>query len=123
MDKYVCEVCGYVYDPAEGDPDNGVDPGTAFGDLPRVSHYAGLRHLVLPFAVPPLAARDLALSGGAALVVVEEEHLRSWAPALRDALWDEDGPPKGYCLVKEWKKGPRGRHTVRAYRIVPLDGE
>ncbi|MCL1848671.1 MAG: rubredoxin [Clostridiales bacterium] len=29
----VCSVCGYVYDPAVGDPDNGVDPGTAFGAL------------------------------------------------------------------------------------------
>lgn len=33
MDKYVCEICGYVYDPAEGDPDNGVDPGTKFEDI------------------------------------------------------------------------------------------
>ncbi len=35
MDKWVCEVCGFVYDPAEGDPDNGVDPGTKFEDLPQ----------------------------------------------------------------------------------------
>ena len=34
MDKYVCDVCGYVYDPEKGDPDNGVEPGTAFEDLP-----------------------------------------------------------------------------------------
>jgi rubredoxin len=34
MDKYECSVCGYVYDPADGDPDNGIDPGTAFKDLP-----------------------------------------------------------------------------------------
>ncbi len=34
MDKYVCTVCGYVYDPAEGDPPNGVEPGTAFEDIP-----------------------------------------------------------------------------------------
>ena len=34
MDKYVCTVCGYVYDPEQGDPDNGVDPGTKFEDLP-----------------------------------------------------------------------------------------
>ncbi len=34
MDKYVCGLCGYVYDPAEGDPDNGIAPGTAFEDLP-----------------------------------------------------------------------------------------
>ena len=34
MDKYVCSVCGYVYDPAIGDPENGVAAGTAFKDLP-----------------------------------------------------------------------------------------
>ena len=34
MDKYVCDVCGYVYDPEKGDPDNGVQPGTAFEDIP-----------------------------------------------------------------------------------------
>jgi len=32
--KYQCTICGYIYDPAEGDPDSGVDPGTAFEDLP-----------------------------------------------------------------------------------------
>ena len=34
MDKYTCSVCGYVYDPESGDPDNGVAPGTSFDDLP-----------------------------------------------------------------------------------------
>ncbi|MFO7859693.1 MAG: rubredoxin [Desulfosalsimonas sp.] len=34
MDKYVCTICGYVYDPAQGDPDNGVAAGTSFEDLP-----------------------------------------------------------------------------------------
>ena len=33
MKKYVCNVCGYVYDPAEGDPDNGVAAGTAWEDV------------------------------------------------------------------------------------------
>lgn len=33
--KYECP-CGYIYDPAQGDPDNGVAPGTAFEDLPDV---------------------------------------------------------------------------------------
>jgi rubredoxin len=32
--KYICEPCGYEYDPAVGDPDNGIAPGTAFEDLP-----------------------------------------------------------------------------------------
>ena len=34
MDKYVCTICGYIYDPADGDPDSGVEPGTSFVDLP-----------------------------------------------------------------------------------------
>jgi flavin reductase (DIM6/NTAB) family NADH-FMN oxidoreductase RutF/rubredoxin len=34
MDKYRCTVCGYIYDPANGDPDNGVKPGTAFENVP-----------------------------------------------------------------------------------------
>ncbi len=34
MDKYVCSVCGYVYDPDQGDPDNGVEPGTKWEDVP-----------------------------------------------------------------------------------------
>lgn len=32
--RYVCTQCGYVYDPAEGDPMNAVPAGTAFEDLP-----------------------------------------------------------------------------------------
>ncbi|PLX44245.1 MAG: rubredoxin [Deltaproteobacteria bacterium] len=35
MKKYQCSICGYVYDPEVGDPENGVDPGTAFEDLPE----------------------------------------------------------------------------------------
>ncbi len=35
MEKYRCTVCGYVYDPAVGDPDSGIEPGTSFGDLPE----------------------------------------------------------------------------------------
>lgn len=34
MKKYKCEVCGYVYDPEKGDPDGGIEPGTAFEDIP-----------------------------------------------------------------------------------------
>lgn len=35
MEKYVCNVCGYIYDPEKGDPDNGINPGTEFKDLPE----------------------------------------------------------------------------------------
>jgi rubredoxin len=34
MDKWVCEVCGWTYDPAEGDPDSGIESGTTFNDIP-----------------------------------------------------------------------------------------
>ena len=33
MKKYVCDMCGYVYDPVAGDPDSGIQPGTAFEDI------------------------------------------------------------------------------------------
>jgi rubredoxin len=34
MNKWECTACGYVYDPAKGDPDHGIAPGTKFEDLP-----------------------------------------------------------------------------------------
>ena len=34
MQKYKCTMCGYIYNPAKGDPDNDIEPGTAFEDLP-----------------------------------------------------------------------------------------
>ena len=33
MDKWICTICGYVYDPEQGDPDNDIAPGTSFEDL------------------------------------------------------------------------------------------
>jgi len=35
MKQFRCTVCGYVYDPAAGDPDSGINPGTEFADLPE----------------------------------------------------------------------------------------
>jgi rubredoxin len=32
--KYMCESCGFIYDPDEGDPDGGILPGTEFADIP-----------------------------------------------------------------------------------------
>jgi len=34
MQKYQCTACSYIYDPAEGDPDGGIAPGTPFDELP-----------------------------------------------------------------------------------------
>jgi rubredoxin len=33
MQKYICSVCGYVYDPETGDPEAGIEPGTQFEDI------------------------------------------------------------------------------------------
>ena len=33
--KWVCNICGYEYDEKTGDPDNGIEPGTKFEDLPE----------------------------------------------------------------------------------------
>jgi rubredoxin len=35
MEKYECTACGYVYDPAVGDPESGIAPSTSFDDLPE----------------------------------------------------------------------------------------
>lgn len=34
MQKYKCSVCGYIYDPEQGDPDGGINPSTSFESLP-----------------------------------------------------------------------------------------
>lgn len=33
--KYICEVCGYIYDEEKGEPENGIEPGTKWEDLPE----------------------------------------------------------------------------------------
>lgn len=35
MKKYICNICGYVYDEAAGDPDSGIAPGTKWEDIPE----------------------------------------------------------------------------------------
>ena len=34
MQRFICDVCGYVYDPKLGDPEHGVKPGTSFDQVP-----------------------------------------------------------------------------------------
>ncbi len=35
MKSYICNPCSYIYDPEIGDPDGGIEPGTAFEDIPN----------------------------------------------------------------------------------------
>ena len=44
MDKWECTVCGYIYDPAVGDPTTDVKPGTAFEDLPEAGPAQTVAH-------------------------------------------------------------------------------
>ena len=41
--QWICESCGFIYDPEEGDPDGGIDEGTAFEDVPDGLVLPGLR--------------------------------------------------------------------------------
>ncbi|HDY86545.1 MAG TPA: rubredoxin [bacterium] len=34
MEKWECQICGYIYDETKGDPENGITPGTPFSNLP-----------------------------------------------------------------------------------------
>ena len=34
MKRYLCDVCGYIYDESIGDPEGGIPPGTPFEDIP-----------------------------------------------------------------------------------------
>jgi rubredoxin len=34
MEKYKCTICGYIYDPEQGEPSDGIEPGISFNDLP-----------------------------------------------------------------------------------------
>lgn len=47
--KYECLRCGWIYDPAEGDPDGGIKPGTPFKDIPKDLEMPGLRSLEIRF--------------------------------------------------------------------------
>ena len=38
MEKYKCNICGYEYDPAKGDPDNGIPAGTPFDKFPKIGY-------------------------------------------------------------------------------------
>ena len=34
MEKYICDICGWIYDPMIGHIEEGIEPGTSFDDLP-----------------------------------------------------------------------------------------
>mgnify|MGYP000564939880 CR=1 FL=1 len=58
MQKYECSVCGYIYDPAVGDPDADIPPGTAFEDLPETLTREPATALVDEQGIAPLSAEE-----------------------------------------------------------------
>lgn len=56
MKEVECSLCGYIYDPEIGDPDNGVAPGTPFEDLPADWYCPACGRDLPDFAVPCAAA-------------------------------------------------------------------
>jgi rubredoxin-NAD+ reductase len=96
--KYLCRVCGYIYDEAKGDPDGGLAPGTRFEDIPDdwTCPLCGVAKadMVLLDATPPQAAVASArcrpaAKGGDAIVIVGAG-TAGWtaAAALRERLPD-----------------------------------
>jgi hypothetical protein len=96
----------------------GDGSATAMGTLPRVSYYAGFRHVPVPFEMDIQGARRLARESGASFLVLEEGHLETWAPALREALRDPGRLPSGFQPAGRWEvQDAGGPRTLLAFRI------
>ena len=65
--KYECVACGYIYDPEKGDPENGIEPGTAFDDIPE-DLAVGVAFGAVAQATDAVAGREIML-GGIALAI------------------------------------------------------
>ena len=54
MKKYECMMCGWIYDEALGDPDEGIAPGTAWEDIPQSGQdqSSGMSSQAVPGAIP-----------------------------------------------------------------------
>lgn len=68
MAKYVCAICGYEYDPAEGCPDQGIAPGTPWEEVPEDfvcpdlrRRQGSVRRAVMPDKIHPLCRVDFLL--------------------------------------------------------------
>ena len=60
--KWICESCGFIYDPEEGDPDGGIEPGTPFDSIPDDWLIQG--HANVSETRPISAVSPLGIQGG-----------------------------------------------------------
>ena len=102
MAKYQCGPCGYIYDPAEGDPDGGIAPGTPFEDLPEdwCCPICGVGKASIGFE------RPAGLCGKAGAILDSEQPLSLYDGriALRSAFFKRSGKI-GSDLSCIWVKG------------------
>lgn len=93
--------------------------GAAIGDVSRVSYYAGLRHVPLPFNAGTADILALSREHGARLLVVDRDHLAEWSPPLFEALTRPGAPPEGFQPAGVWKFDLRRPKTLLVYRLEP----
>lgn len=71
--KYVCDICGYIYDEAEGEPDNGIAPGTKWEDLPEDYVWSALRSWQRPIQQNGLIKTTASLKCEAVIFIYKVE--------------------------------------------------
>ena len=85
MDKYVCMVCGYVYDPAQGDPDNGVPAGTQVAGYPHLEVSRWRRAMAALKSLPELMRRVRRLEAA----LEHEKYMTANVSSLADLAIEE----------------------------------
>ena len=88
MAKYICDVCGYEYDPAAGDPENGIEPGTKKYDIILKGNIE--KGLCAAFGIESIYQADLAACAEKYLrgIGVEEETIRTLKEKLGKSYGD-----------------------------------
>lgn len=84
MKKYVCDVCGYIYDPKAGVPEMGIPPGTPFEDLPEGFECPVCGSGKSSFSLVPEAERKKAHAATLREVIVRTPSVKSFRWALAE---------------------------------------
>jgi len=82
MDRYVCQICGYVYDPAEGDPDSGIAPGTPLKSFPTTGP--------APFAAPTNQSLKRKIKSCCESSSTREKRYNMFFPRLHVSGWNPE---------------------------------
>ncbi|WP_019569835.1 FAD-dependent oxidoreductase [Thioalkalivibrio sp. ALE11] len=108
--RYICRVCGYIYDEAKGDPDSGLPPGTRFEDIPDDWYCPDCNVTKADFDRLQPRAED----------PVEAQAAQAWRTPLADdpdAVVVVGGGMAGWAMAEEL----RARDPERSIRLVTGD--